>query len=266
MKTSLPFKLTRPLAVFDIESTGTSPRGDRIVELAIVVVAPDGTLSTDTFRVNPGMPIPAEATAIHGITDEDVAACPSFAGIAPQVAKLLEGCDLAGFNHVRFDVPMLQEEFARAGISLDIEGMHMIDAQRIFHRREPRDLAAALVFYCGEEHVDAHGAEADAIATLRVLEGQFRKYADLPRDIEELDRYCNPIDPSWVERTGKLRWIDGEIALNFGKKKGQLLRDVIREDRGFIQWMLKNDFSRQVREIVSNAMDGRWPVPPDEGD
>ena len=264
MQISLPLKLTRPLATFDIESTGTSPRADRIIDLAIIVLSPEGDLTSHVFRVNPGIPIPAEASAIHGICDADVADAPPFSQIASQVAEVLEGCDLAGFNHIRFDVPMLIEEFTRAGIPLDIEGKCMIDAQRIFHRREPRDLTAALAFFCDDEHADAHGAEADAMATLRVLEGQFRKYPDLPRDPDELDRYCSPIDPSWVERTGRLRWVSGEITINFGKKKGTPLRDLVLSDRGFLKWILKSDFSQEVRQIVADAMDGKWPVPPDE--
>lgn len=264
MKTGLPFKLTRPLAAIDIESTGTSPRADRIVELAVLILAPDGTRNDHVFRVNPGVPIPPAASAIHGIYDADVADAPPFAQIASEVAGLLDGCDLLGFNHVRYDVPMLIEEFARVGTRFDVQGVRMIDVQRIYHRREPRDLTAAVAFYCNDVHTDAHGAQADAEATLRVLAGQFEKYPDLPRDLDALDRYCNTTDPSWVERTGKLKWTDGQIVLNFGKKKGIPLRQLIAEDPGFIQWMLKNDFSREVRDIVSNAVEGRWPSVPDE--
>lgn len=255
-------RLDRPLAVIDIEATGTSPRADRIVELAIIRLMPDGTRSTHTFLVNPQVPIPPETTEIHGISDSDVADSPTFGEIAPEVFRLLEGCDLAGYNILRFDIPMLAEEFLRANTPFDIDGRRIIDAQRVFHRREPRDLTAALAFYCGEMHFDAHGAESDALAVIRVLEGQFKRYPDLPRDIDELDAYCNPRDPSWVDRTGKLKWVNNEIVLNFGRKKGESLRTLIRNDPGFIKWMLKSDFPRDMQEIVANALEGKWPAPP----
>jgi DNA polymerase-3 subunit epsilon len=259
------WKLDRPLAVFDIEATGSTPRADRIVELAIVRLAPDGRRETHVMRVNPGMPIPPEVTQIHGITDADVANCPSFCQIAGKVQELLQGCDLAGYNVVRYDIPMLVEEFARCGVRFDLDGRRIVDAQRIFHRREPRDLTAALAFYCNELHLDAHGAEGDALATLRVLEAELERYADLPRDMAALDAYCNPRDASWVDREGRLKWVNGEVVLNFGKKKGTPLRHIIRDDPGFIKWMLRGDFPRDTKEIVENAMAGTWPDPPTAG-
>lgn len=259
---SLPFKLDRPLAVFDIESTGVSPRADRMIELAVIRIEPDGQHRKQTWLLNPTVPIPTETTAIHGITNETVADCPTFADVAQAVDAFLAGCDLAGYNHTRFDIPMLCEEFARAGITFDIDSRRILDAQRIFHQREPRDLTAALAFYCQELHIDAHGAEADAEATLRVLEGQFARYPDLPRDMESLDRLLNQRDPFAVDRTGRLRWVDNEIFINFGRKKGQRLRDLITQDPGFLKWILRSDFPMDTREIVQNALDGRWPDPP----
>lgn len=253
------WKLDQPLAVLDIEATGTAPRSDRIVELAIVKLMPDGTRSTHTFRVNPEMPIPPEALKIHGISDSDVAGCPTFSEIAPEVLRLLEGCDLAGYNVIRFDIPMLIEEFLRVDTQFDISGRRIIDVQRIFHKREPRDLSSALKFYCGEMHLDAHGAKADALATIRVLEGQFERYRDLPRDIGELDKFCNPREPDWVDRTGRLKWVNNEIVLNFGKRKGESLRSLIQNDAGFVKWILKSDFPRDTQEIVRNAVEGKWP-------
>lgn len=258
----LNLRLDKPLAVFDIEATGTSPRADRIIELAIVKLMPDGARVHDVFRLNPGMPIPPEATAIHGITDADVARCPTFAEESAKILNALENCDLAGYNVLRFDIPMLVEEFARANTKFDVETRRVVDAQRIFHRREPRDLTAALLFYCGEAHLDAHGAEGDTLATIRVLEGEFQRYADLPRNVADLAEYCDPRDPSWVDRTGKLRWVNGQIVINFGKKKGEPLRVSVEKDPGFINWLLRSDFPRDTREIVENAMNGRWPVPP----
>lgn len=253
----------RPLAFFDIESTGTSPRADRIIEIAIVTVLPDGSSESYTRRVNPGIPIPPETTAIHGISDEDVADCPPFADIAKEIEAQLEGCDLAGYNVNRFDIPMLVEEFLRAGLSFDIAARRIVDAQTIFHKREPRDLTAALSFYCGEMHLDAHGAEADVMATIRVLEGQFEHYGDLPHDVAALDALCNPRDPSWADRTGRLRWVDGEIVINFGKKKGMSLRALIEKEPNYIKWLLRSDFPRDTIDLVQQAVEGTWPEPPE---
>jgi len=256
------WKLNRPLAIFDIEATGINVRTDRIVELAIVRLKPDSTRDSHVFRVNPGIPIPPEATNIHGISDADVAGLPIFKSVAPQVFAILEGCDLGGYNLIHFDIPLLIEEFLRSDIKFDIEGRRIVDAQRIFHKKEPRDLTAALAFYCGEMHFDAHGAESDALATVRVFEGQFERYRDLPRDLNELDKFCNPRAPDWVDRTGRLKWVNNEIVLNFGKKKDQPLRNLIEEDPSFIKWLLRSEFPRDMQEIVKNAMDGKWPKPP----
>ncbi len=255
-------KLTRPLAVFDIEATGTSPRADRIVELAVVKVLADRSRQSRTWRVNPEMPIPAEATRIHGITDADIAAAPKFREIAAEVLDFLQDCDLCGYNVLRFDIPLLAEECIRAGVNLGIESRRVVDVQRIFHRREPRDLTAALAFYCGELHLDAHGAEADVLATLRVLDGQYQRYSDLPVTVEDLDAYCNPRHPEWADKTGRLKWQNNEIVLNFGKKKGVSLRTLVRDDTDFIRWMLRSDFPRDTREIIEKAVAGQWPQPP----
>jgi DNA polymerase-3 subunit epsilon len=251
-----------PLACFDIESTGISPRNDRIVELAIVRVHPGGRTDQYVRRVNPGMPIPPGATAIHGITDEDVRTCPPFSDIAGEVLDQLTGCDLAGYNLGRFDIPMLTEELLRCGHTFNLEGRRIIDPQTIFHRHEPRDLSAALAFYCNELHLNAHGAEADVLATLRVLEGQLQRYSDLPHDVSGLDRYCNPRDPDWVDRTGRLSWQNGEVCVNFGRKRGQSIRQLIDAEPNYIKWLLRSDFPRDVIEIVQNALEGRWPEPP----
>jgi DNA polymerase-3 subunit epsilon len=258
----LPLKLDRPLAVFDIESTGTNRKTDRIIELAVLKLTPDGKTEGHTFRVNPGMPIPAEATAIHGIRDEDVKDCPAFRDLAPRVAEVLKDCDLAGYNVLGFDIPVLAEEFARAGVPFEIEGRRVLDAQRIFHKKVPRDLPAALAFYCGEMHLDAHNAMADVQATLRVLQGEFNRYPELPRDLDALDAFCNPRDPRWVDRTGKFRWENGEAVINFGRKQGQKLRDVARLESSFLQWMLKSDFPPDAIAIAQNALRGQFPAPP----
>ena len=247
--------LKRPLAVFDIEATGLNARSDRIVEICIVKLMPNGEKKVHTFRVNPEVPIPAEATEVHGITDADVAGCPAFDQIAPELLRLLENCDLGGYNAVNFDIPMLVEEFLRAKIKFNADERRVVDAQRIFHKKEPRDLSAAMVFFCNETHDDAHGAQADAIATVKVLEAQLVKYADLPRTVEELDEFCNPRDPSWADRNGRLRWVGDEIVVNFGQKKGIPLTVLAKTDSGYLKWIIRGDFPRDTQEIVRNVLE-----------
>ncbi|MDD5705713.1 MAG: 3'-5' exonuclease [Kiritimatiellae bacterium] len=259
---AFPVSLDRPLAVLDIESTGISPRADRIIELAVIRLEPDGRETPAYWLVNPTIPIPIESTAVHGIAYEHVKSCPTFAQVAPKVAAFLDNCDLAGFNAARFDIPMLSEEFMRAGVAFDADSRRVLDAQRIFHVKEPRDLSAALRFFCGIEHTDAHGAEADARATLEVLRGEFRKYPDLPQNMEALDRVFNAVDPFNADRGGRIRWVDGEMTINFGKKKGQKVRDLVRDDSGFLKWMLRGDFPLDTRRLIQNALDGVFPPPP----
>jgi len=257
-----PIQLDRPLIVFDIEATGTSPRVDRIIELAAVRIEPDGSETPGYWLLNPGIPIPVETTAVHGITDEIVRSCPTFKEKSLEILAYFGEADLAGFNAGRFDIPMLAEEFARVGIIFDADRRRLLDAQRIFHAKEPRDLSAALAFYCGREHVDAHGAEADVRATLDVLLGQFRRYPDLPKDLDALDRLFNPIDPFNADRSGRLRWVNDELTVNFGKKKGAKVRDLVAEDPGFLKWIIKNDFPQDTRLICENALKGIYPQPP----
>jgi DNA polymerase III subunit epsilon len=263
METSIhiDLKLERPLAVFDIESTGTNRKFDRIIDLAIVKLLPGGKSESYSFRVNPGMPIPAEATLIHGITNEDVKDSPTFKEIAVNVAEVLKDCDLAGYNISNFDIPLLGEEFIRAGLPFDTESRRVVDAQRIFHKKVPRDLAAALAYYSGELHLNSHDAMGDVQATVKVIEGQLKRYPDLPRDMDALDAFCHPRDPTWVDKTGKFKWADGEAVINFGKKQGQKLREIARMEPSFLQWMVKNDFPRDTLDIVQNALRGKFPEP-----
>lgn len=256
--------LKRPLAFIDIESTGTNPRQDRIIDLAVIKLMPDGTREKHVFRCNPGILIPPEAEAVHHISNADIAQAPLFPKITGQIFELLKDCDLAGFGIARFDIPMLTEEFARAGFVFPADDCRVVDAQRIFHKKEPRDLTAALAFYCGEEHTGAHGAEADALATINVLEAQLKKYGDLPRTIDGLDAYCNIArDPAWVDKTGKLKWVNDEIVINFGVKyTGQKLRELAQNDAKFLKWILKSDFPGDTKKIVADALEGRFPDKP----
>lgn len=246
--------LDRPVVVFDTETTGTNPRSDRIVEIACLKVHPDGRRECWVRRLNPRMPIPAGSTAIHGICDADVAGLAGFAEIASELARFLDGCDLAGYNIAGFDLPVLRVEFLRAGVEFEVAERRLLDAQRIFFAYEPRHLTAAARFYCQAEHAGAHGALADAEMTLRVLEGQFERYAALPRSVPELhDLYCAGIDRD-VDPEGRIRLVNGEPTINFGKNRGRALKDLSREEPGFLRWIIKGDFSRPVKEIAKKYL------------
>lgn len=259
----LDLKLDRPLVVFDIESTGLYPRRDRIVELAAIKVMPDGTEISKCWLLNPTIPIPPETTAIHGISDELVRDCPTFADRADEIFAFFEGADLSGFNSDRYDVPCLEEEFARVGKNLDVASRRLVDVMRIFHRKEPRDLSAAVGYYLGRSHEGAHGAEADTRATLEVLKAQMARYADLPRTTAELDEYLVPRDPLNADRNGMLRWRDGELCVNFGKKRGQVLRKLMLDEPKFLKWIVNGDFDTDVKMIVRDLLDnGRLPPAP----
>jgi DNA polymerase-3 subunit epsilon len=246
-------KLSRPLIVFDLETTGTDPQRDRVIEMSATKLWPDGRREEKTRRFNPGMPIPKEATAIHGITDEDVRNEPPFAKVArgPKgISAYFAGCDLAGYNIINFDIPMLSAELERAGERLDISGVAVIDVFRIFTSREPRNLSGAVRFYLGREHADAHSAIGDVRATVAVLEAQLNRYPDLPDTPSELDGAVR--DPEEVDRRGKLRWIDGEVAVNFGRHKGRTLRWLAREEPDYIRWMIE---SRVLEDAVHHLHD-----------
>lgn len=245
---SLP--LDRPVVVFDTETTGVNSRTDRIVEIACLKIHPDGRREDWVRRLNPGMPIPAASSAIHGIRDEDVKGSPTFREIARELTDFLQGCDLAGYNITGFDLPVLRVEFLRAGVPFEMAGRRLLDAQRIFFVREPRHLAAAARFYCQSGHEGAHGALADAEMTLRVLEGQLDRYPDMPRSVPELhELFCAGLDQD-LDPEGRFRMVRGEPTVNFGKNRGKSLRDISRQEPGFLRWILKGDFSEPVKEIA----------------
>ena len=222
--------LVRPPAVLDLETTGVNAATDRAVEIAALRIDPSGAFASHSRRVHPGRPIPAAASAVHGITDEDVAHEPSFPDIAPRLAGFLEGCDLAGFNVGRFDIPLLEAEFRRAGVEFSMEGRRIVDAQGIFHHYEPRDLAAAVRFYTGGDIEDAHSARGDLVSTLYVLRGQLDRYADLPRDVAALDQLA--------QRRRYLVLRDGEPWLDFGRHRGRPLREAVPDDPSYFNWIL----------------------------
>ena len=259
----LQLELDRPLVIFDIESTGISPRKDRIIELAAIKVGVDGEEARRCWLLNPTVHIPEETTAIHGIADEDVKNCPTFEERAREIFEFFEGCDLSGFNSDRFDIPCLEEEFARCGMNFASSRRRHVDVQRIYHRKEPRDLTAAVRFYCDRAHEGAHGAEADASATLEVLKAQLVKYSDLPREVAELDELLLPHDPLNADRNGLFRWKNGEWTVNFGKKRGESLKRIMIDEPNFLKWMTKGDFDAEARMIAADALEGRLPPAPD---
>ncbi len=239
-------KLTRPLAFFDIESTGTSVSKDRIVELAILKLFPDGLRETRVYRFNPEMPIAEEAVKIHGISNEDVKDAPVFADKAAEILEYLDHCDLAGYNSNRFDVPMLIEEFARSGLKFDIDDRKLIDAYQIFIQKERRDLSAAYRFYCDKELINAHSAEADITATFEVLESQLERYGDLERTPEALDRFCKQED--FVDLGRRMILKEGEVIFNFGKHKGRKVVDVLRREPQYYDWIMNADFMSDTKQ------------------
>jgi len=246
--------LDRPLVVYDTETTGTNSRIDRIIEIACLKIHPDGRREQYVRRLNPGIPIPPTSTAIHGMTDADVAGMPRFRDVAAELAAFLDGSDLGGYNITGFDLPVLRAEFLRAGVPFEISDRRLVDAQRIFFSREPRHLAAAARFYCHTDHAGAHGALADAEMTVRVLEGQLARYADLPRTVPELhETFCAGLDQD-MDPEGRFRLVNGEPTVNFGKNRGRLLRDLSREEPGFLRWIIKGDFSEPVKEIAKKFL------------
>lgn len=242
-------KLSRPLAVLDLETTGTDPSRDRIVELAVVRCCPGGKQRTVSLRIHPGVPILASATKVHGITDADVAACPSFARIAPRLARLLEGCDLAGFGVKRFDVPLLAAKFTRAGVPFRVAHRRIIDAMQIFHSLEPRNLNAAHRRYLGVELAGAHGARKDALAAARVLEAMLGAHSELPRTVSALHReFADP------DVAGRFRREEEGIVFAFGKHRDKPIGEVAHEDPAYLRWMLKADFLDDVKSRVREAL------------
>jgi DNA polymerase-3 subunit epsilon len=252
----MSLSLRRPLAFFDLETTGTDPAKDKIVEIAILRLDPDGGRRAATHRVNPGRPIPREATAVHGIRDEDVAGSPAFRELAGSLLDLIADSDLAGFNVRRFDVPLLDREFKESGLDLALSGRRIVDVMTIFHRKEPRDLTAAVRFFLDRDHAGAHGAQADVEASLDVLHAQLARYGDLPRTVDELDAWCNPVPAGAVDRDGKFVLREGVIVFNFGKQKGRPLNEVARLQRDYLEWILKQDFPDDARSLVVAALRG----------
>jgi len=256
-------KINKPIAFFDLETTGVNISTDRIIEICIVRVSPpDEKVEVKTFRVNPGMPIPDQSSAIHGIYDKDVADKPLFSEIAQQVNQFMKDCDLGGFNSIRFDIPLLIEEFFRAGIEFDITKRKLVDSQRIFHLMEPRTLGAAYKFYCNKDLENAHSAEADTLATYEILKAQVARYADkqvkdaegkisvpIKNDMAVLHEFSVG---NMVDLAGRMILSDkGEELFNFGKYKGMKVKDTLLKDPMYYDWIMKGDFPQDTKKKLT---------------
>ena len=242
--------MARPLCVLDCETTGTSPQHDRVVEIGIVRYTAGAEPSCFACRVNPGIPIPDAASAVHGIRDADVADCPHFRDIAFALARFMDECDLCGFNIRRFDLPLLCRELDRAGVSFALDGRRIIDVQQIYHQLEPRNLAAAVRHFLGRDHLNPHGAVTDACATADVLDRMLAVRADLPRTVEELHNRTADVDLAGRLRRDR----NGRLILGFGKYVGQPLGDVARGDAGYLEWLLRQDFLPDFKVLVTRAL------------
>lgn len=246
----MKLKLKRPIIFFDLETTGVDTSRDRIVEISMVKVMVDGERITKTRRINPQMAIPAASTAIHGITDEDVADCPTFAQVARSLAQFIEGCDFGGFNSNRFDTPVLVEEFLRAGVDIDFKRRNFIDVQNIFHKKEQRTLVAAYKFYCGKDLTDAHSAEADTVATYEVFLAQMERYDDLPEDIEGLAKYSSHNETA--DFAGRILIDDkGVEVFGFGKYRGESVEAVFKREPSYYAWMMNGDFPMYTKKVIT---------------
>jgi DNA polymerase-3 subunit epsilon len=259
-------KLKKPLAFFDLETTGVDTVNDRIVEISMLKAMPDGSCTSKTMRINPEMPIPVEASAVHGIYDEDVKDCLTFRKAVHEIISFLEGCDLAGYNSVKFDLPLLVEECMRVNVEFDISKRRMVDAQKIFHHMEPRNLAAAFRFYCGREMSEegvAHTAEFDTYVTFQVLIEQVKRYENQERkdekgvvtipiqnDVEVLDKISRG---NQFDLASRMVYNDkGLVVFNFGKHKGKVVTDVLRNEPSYYDWMMRGDFARDTKRRLTD--------------
>lgn len=248
--------LTRPLVFFDVETTGIDPFHDRIIEIGAVKLFPDGTKKEYHRRINPGIPIPPGATAIHNITDEMLKNEPYFGDLVEELRDLFFDADLGGYNIKIFDIPILTTEFKRVGLDLDYESINIVDAMAIFKIKEPRTLTAAYKKYCGKELENAHSAVADIKASIEVLEGQLSFYPDLPASPLELHTFCFPKDADAFDAEGKLRFVEGKLTINFGKNRGKSLQELALNDPYYLEWILNGSFPEKVKGAVKEALNG----------
>ena len=243
-------QLTRPIAFIDLETTGVNLSNDRIVELAIVKIMPDGTRIAKRRLVNPQMLIPAATTEIHGITDDMVKDAPTFKQMSNEIRQFLENCDLGGYNSNRFDIPMLMEEFLRAGVEVDLSDRRMIDVQHIFYSMQPRTLSAAYEFFCEKELVDAHSAEADINATIEVLEAQLKKYEKLGTTVDSVLSVIG--EDKIVDYARRFSFdANGNEVFNFGKYKGMIVAEVLKKEPQYYDWMMRGEFPMHTKKKLT---------------
>lgn len=249
MEQEIKLNLEKPIIFFDLETTGTNVTHDRIVEISYIKIYPDGKEEKKSRRLNPEMHIPEASTAVHHITDEDVKNEPTFRQVAKSLLDIFDGCDIAGYNSNKFDVPVLMEEFGRCGINFDITGRRFIDVQNIFHKMEQRTLVAAYKFYCGAVLEDAHSAMADTQATYEVLLGQLRKYSELKNDVEFLAKFSTM--GKNVDLAARIVLDDNDVPVfNFGKHKGKPVKDVLRREPSFFDWVMQGDFPKNTKDVL----------------
>jgi DNA polymerase-3 subunit epsilon len=247
----MKLNLKNPLLFFDIESTGLNVASDRIVEICAIKVLPNGEKEVKTRRLNPTIPISPEAQAVHGISDEDVKDCPTFKQIAKSLAEWMSGCDIAGYNSLKFDIPLLSEEFLRADVDFDFRTRNLVDVQNIFHKLEQRTLVAAYKFYCGKNLEDAHSAEADTLATYEVLEAQLDRYPEqLENDVKFLAKFSTR--SKLADYAGRMIYDDNGVALfNFGKHKGKPVLEVLAKEPSYYSWIINGDFTRDTKKVLT---------------
>lgn len=247
----MELNLKNPIIFFDLETTGVNITHDKIVEISYIKIYPNGTEEEKTLRVNPGRHIPEEATAVHHITDEDVKDAPMFKDIAKSLSHVFEGCDIAGFNSNRFDIPLLSEEFMNAGVVMDFTKRKFVDVQTIFHKMEQRTLVAAYKFYCDKDLNDAHSASADTRATYEVLKAQLDRYSDLRNDIDYLSDFSS--QKKNVDLMGRIVYNEKQQEVfNFGKYKGVTVEEVLRKDPSYYAWMMQGDFAQDTKRVLTN--------------
>ena len=242
-------QLTKPLAFIDLETTGVNLATDRIIEIAIVKVLPDGKRSVKRKLINPGMPIPKQSSDVHGITDEMVKDAPAFKEVAHELKQMLDGCDIGGYNSNRFDIPLLVEEFLRADVDFDMKGRRLLDVQNIFHKMEQRTLSAAYKFYCNKNLDGAHSAEIDASATHEILIAQLERYPDLGTSIDSVLKLIG--EESIVDFARRFIMENGVEVFNFGKYKGKAVADVLRNEPQYYDWMMKGDFPQYTKQKLT---------------
>lgn len=245
-------QLSKPICFIDLETTGINVSIDKIVEIAIIKILPDGTKQIKRKLVNPEMPIPPASTEIHGISDDMVKDAPNFKAIANEVKQFIEGADMGGYNSNRFDIPMLNEEFLRAGIAIDMESRKLLDVQKVFHMMEQRTLSAAYKFYCNKNLEDAHTAEADAMATYEVLEAQVARYPNLGNTVDAIVKFTG--EDQIVDFARRFIMDNGVETFNFGKHKGKPVTQVLKDEPQYYDWMMKGDFALHTKQKLTEIL------------